>query len=325
MSGIEVYDNRYIEKINSLLEKNNDLYLEGYANFIQNSSLSTVYSYIGYVIRFLRSRKKEITNIRLDDYTAYLSTLRKYTSSYQIAVYSALKIFSSYCVANGYTTIDYMERVSRPKYKESKKTKEKRENGYLEKGEISECINNISTGVGNDLARKKQEKWKNRDMLLLKMFLNTGMRCSALYKLDIESIEFDKKRLMTVDKGGAVQEFPLDDNLLKLALEWIEDRKKMLGERKEAALFISNRLSRMSQDAIADVIVKYSSTIEDKRITPHKLRATYATQIYEETRDIYLVKECMAHSNPAVTSLYVRGQKNASRQKGASIMAELTT
>jgi len=325
MNGIDVYDNEYMEKIENLLEKNNDLCLEGYANFIQNASLSTVYSYTGYIVRFLRNRNKALDEIRLDDYTAYLASLKKYTPSYQIAVYSALKMLSSYCVANGYTVIDFMAKVTRPKFKESKETKERREKGYLTKPEIGECLANVRNGIGNDVAKAKQKKWRNRDLLLVKIFLNTGMRCAALYKLDVESIDFTNKNLITIDKGGEIQEFPLDDNLLNLIQDWMNDREEMLNGKDESALFLSNRLTRMSRDAIADVIVKYSSTIEDKRITPHKLRATYGTQIYEETRDIYLVKECMAHSNPAVTSLYIRGQKNVSREKGANIMANLTT
>ena len=97
----------------------------------------------------------------------------------------------------------------------------------------------------------------------------------------------------------------------------------MLDNKKEDALFISNRKTRMDQSSISDVVKKYSSVIDGKHITPHKLRATYGTQLYAKTGDLYLVQECMGHSNPKTTELYIRGQKNEATQKASDIMTKL--
>ena len=56
--------------------------------------------------------------------------------------------------------------------------------------------------------------------------------------------------------------------------------------------------------------------IDGKNITPHKLRATYGTQLYNKTGDIYFVQECMGHSNPKVTELYVRDKKENTKRAG---------
>ena len=64
--------------------------------------------------------------------------------------------------------------------------------------------------------------------------------------------------------------------------------------------------------------------MQDIKFSPHKLRATYGTQLYDKTRDIYLVQQCMGHSSPKTSELYVRGQKNSSREKAADIMAQIT-
>lgn len=58
------------------------------------------------------------------------------------------------------------------------------------------------------------------------------------------------------------------------------------------------------------LINKIGSNINNKHITPHKLRATYATQVYESTHDIYLVSKCLGHANIETTKTYIRGQEN---------------
>ena len=68
---------------------------------------------------------------------------------------------------------------------------------------------------------------------------------------------------------------------------------------------------------------KYSSNIKGKHITPHKLRATYGTQLYNATGDIYFVQECMGHSNPKTTEIYIRDTKNTTK-KASDIMKNLT-
>lgn len=80
----------------------------------------------------------------------------------------------------------------------------------------------------------------------------------------------------------------------------------------------------MDQRTISRIVEKYACNIEGKHITPHKLRATYGTQLYAATKDLYFVQSCMGHSNPATTELYIRGQKNSSRQTASELMSNIT-
>ena len=104
----------------------------------------------------------------------------------------------------------------------------------------------------------------------------------------------------------------------------MDDRIKFLRDENELALFISNRGTRMDQRSIDRVVSKYAQDIEGKHITPHKLRATYGTQLYASTNDLYFVQSCMGHSNPKTTELYIRGQKDSSRKTASDIMSKLT-
>ena len=70
------------------------------------------------------------------------------------------------------------------------------------------------------------------------------------------------------------------------------------------------------------LIKKYSAGIDGKNITPHKLRATYGTQLYNKTGDIYFVQDCMGHHSPKTTENYVR-EKKQNTKKASDIMSKL--
>lgn len=323
MNGNDIYDDNYRKKILNLIRENKDKpYLSGFAAFINKSS-STVFNYLSYTIAFINSVGKRVEDLILDDYTGYLYMMNDKSSSYKIVVYSSLKKFSLYLKASHRNEDDPMQYVERPKFVESEETKQKREIGYLNTKEIHKYINNIDSGVGTHRSRMRQEEWKTRDKAMILILLSTGMRCSALYKLNVNSIDFENATLTTIDKGSKYRKFELSDELLETIRSWLIDREILLEGKEEDALFISNRRSRMDQSSISDVVNKYAENICGKHITPHKLRATYGTQLYSKTGNLYMVQECMGHSNPKTTELYIRGQKSETAKTAADIMTKI--
>ena len=326
MNGVEFYSNKLENRINNLIEENEyDIpYLRGFYYYIKDSlTESSAYKYIGHVIRFINSIDKEVSDIDIDDYLYYLGKVNKGKSaSYQITVYSALKKFSEYLYISKKNTVNGMEHVKRPKFKESEQTIKKREIGYLNYDEIKTYINTVKKGSGSDKAKARQEKWKERDLAIVLIFLTTGIRCSALYKLDVSSINFNKHILIVTDKGNKVVEYLLDTEVEKIIKEWLVKRNELEIDKKDNALFVSNMKKRMSVEAISLIVKKYSIKIEGKHITPHKLRATYGTQLYNETHDIRFVQSCMNHSSPKTTELYIRGNQDVDKKRAAQIVSK---
>ena len=66
-------------------------------------------------------------------------------------------------------------------------------------------------------------------------------------------------------------------------------------------------------------VIKYQN-VTGKNITPHKLRATYGTMLYNKTHDIEFVREQMNHSSVVTTQRYIRGNGTSNRQKAADII-----
>ena len=166
-----------------------------------------------------------------------------------------------------------------------------------------------------------QERWKERDTAIILLFLSTGIRCSALYKLDLNSVNWEESTLIVMDKGSKIHKYILPNKTIEALQAWIDKREELLNGRKEEALFISKNRNRVCQCSISDLVKKYTFDIEGKHITPHKLRATFGTHLYNETRDIKFVQDQMGHSNPKTTELYIRGNKDTDRKKASDIMS----
>ena len=324
MKGTEAYELKYKNTIDKLIQNNPDKpYLRGFYNFMGSRlSISTKCDYIYYIISFINFNNKDVKDLDLDDYTNFLSQIEDRTASYQISVYSGLKKFAKYLLASKKAIDNPMDHIERPKFVEKDTTIAKREVGYLDKKEIKKYLNAAKSGSGTVRAKARQENWKDRDLLIVMLLLSTGMRCSALYKLDVDSIDFENQVLTSNEKGDKVRTYDLSDELIIHINAWLNKRKELLGDIQENALFISNQRSRMDQKSISRVVKKYSSDITNKNITPHKLRATYGTCLLKETNDIYFVQECMGHANPKTTELYIRGQNNVIMERSASIMSK---
>lgn len=330
MNGITEYEMTFQRKINKILEENKNLY--GFYGFMTNISISSAYNYLRHIERFLLYLDgKPLNELTIDDFTGYMIKIQrkdngeKVTSSYKITVYSALKKYGKYLVGSHQLESNPMDFVDRPKAIESQETISKRENGYLTTGEIKSYISAVKHGSGNDKSIAMQMEWKERDMAIIMIFLNTGIRCSALMKLDVKDINFQQKTLSVIDKESKYNVYNLSDEILNIIKDWLDKRRLLLFGTENDALFISNRRTRMTQNAISYVVQKYASDIKGKHITPHKLRATYGTQLYNATKDIYFVQKCLKHNSPKTSELYIRGNDNSNQTgKASDIMKYIT-
>lgn len=324
MNGNLAYEQRYERKIQNILNKNTQLY--GFYSFMNNKAISTRYNYLNIVYNFLNDIRKSPYKLTLDDFTKFMLKSQKTlngdntTSSFRVTIYQALKKYGNYLVANHQLDRNPMDFIDKPKQKDSQKTIIKRENGFLSEDEIEKYIDCVKLGT---YTSKNITYYKERDLAIIMIFLNTGIRCSALMKIDINDINFNMKTLTVTDKEDKVNTYDLSDKLIEIINDWLIKRKQMLNGKEEEALFISDRKQRMCPGTIAAIVKKYAYNITGKNISPHKLRATYGTQLYNATGDIYFVQEQMHHENPKTTEKYIRGIKNSSK-KASDIMANLT-
>lgn len=326
MSGVNEIEIKYMNKIMNVCQENE--VLKHYINFINTLSCRTKYTYICIVSSFLSKVNKNENDLTFDDFNDYMSDI-KYTedyttktSSYLITVYSALKKFCEYLYVSKRIHENYMNDIKRPKAIETQETIKKREIGFLTKQEVQKMVAGIELKTPSD-KRELADEWKIRNAAIIYLFLYTGIRCSALVSIDVDDIDFQDKVLYVTDKGSKVHRFDLNDEVFDEILKWKNERSKILGSNKERALFISNRKKRISTQSVALMVNTYAKLGKiNHNITPHKLRATYGTHLYNATGDINFVRDCMGHDSIDTTRLYIRGERKNTK-KAAEIMSSI--
>ncbi len=94
-------------------------------------------------------------------------------------------------------------------------------------------------------------------------------------------------------------------------------RPLLLDSEGENALFLSTQHKRMGVSSIEKMVKKYckAAGLSDN-ISPHKLRATFATTVYKQTKDIYAVKDALHHKSIDTSKHYI-GDKEERKQSAA--------
>ena len=179
--------------------------------------------------------------------------------------------------------------------------------------------------TGNGLTKKQKESFeknKIRDYAILITFLETGMRISELTGIDIDDIEFNQHKINIIRKGGNYAAIYISDRNEEILKEYIELYRSPNVLDDEKALFITLAGRRMSVRAIEAMIKKYARTTALPKITPHKLRATYGTDLYNITGDISLVAENLGHKSINTTKNRYAGVSDTRKRLSRNILED---
>ncbi len=143
-----------------------------------------------------------------------------------------------------------------------------------------------------------------RDYCILTLFLNCGMRLSELVAINCADIR-DDNALKLLGKGNKERIVYLNQACLDAINTYIKDSGQI--KRKNDALFVSQsgkRLSPRRVEQIIDECLK-NAGLSGKGYTPHKLRHTAATLMYQYGNvDVRILKEILGHSNLNTTEIY---------------------
>lgn len=238
----------------------------------------------------------------IQEYMAFLESYEKDGKIYQNSTagkarkLASLKSLYKYLKSIKAVTDNPTELIPTPKQK-------KKNIIMMEHSEASDFMDNVENGdTLTSRQREYADKTKERDIAIVTLLLHTGIRISELVGLDLFDVNMKDKTIRIVRKGGA-EDYAYFDEETKFSLESYinNERSEQAGT---PALFISMKGNRMSVRAVERMVKKYAVVIPNKKITPHKLRSSFATALYRESGDIYLVKEALGHKSIAATSKY---------------------
>ena len=158
-----------------------------------------------------------------------------------------------------------------------------------------------------------------RDIAIISMFLGTGIRISELVGANLDDLDFSDFTLEVTRKGGKIQKVYFDDDVTDALNYYLtQSRPYLLKGEEHPALFISQRRGRIAVRSVQALLKKYTGyttdTFDVRKISPHKLRSTYANNLLEETKDIYLTADALGHNDLSTVRRYATAQD---RKRGA--------
>lgn len=148
---------------------------------------------------------------------------------------------------------------------------------------------------------------KERDIAIIALILGTGVRVSEAANTNLSDLNIKEGLLDVVRKGGQKDSVPI----APWATQYIKDYLQIRAQRyhalkKDTALFLTvyhSSTRRMTANSIERMVKKYSTAFGHP-LTPHKLRHTLASEMYEVTKDQVLVAQQLGQKGTSATDLY---------------------
>jgi site-specific recombinase XerD len=166
-----------------------------------------------------------------------------------------------------------------------------------------------SREAGALVAAPDRTTWLGRrDHALLLLALHTGLRVSELTALKIDDVKLGAgANVRCTGKGRKDRCTPLTKEAAKTLRSWISER----GEG-DAPVFPTRQGTRLSSDAVADLVAKHAATavtacpsLATKSITPHTLRHSAAMALLRGGVDIAVIALWLGHESTDTTQIYL--------------------
>ena len=167
-------------------------------------------------------------------------------------------------------------------------------------------------------AKSSFYKNKERDLAIIALLLASGVRLSEAVNLDLKDLNLKMMVIDVTRKGGKRDSVNVAGFAKPYLEQYLEIRKaRYKAEKQDTALFLTEYRgipNRIDASSVEKMVGKYSQDFKI-RVTPHKLRHTLATRLYDATKSQVLVSHQLGHASTQVTDLYTHivndEQKNA--------------
>lgn len=144
---------------------------------------------------------------------------------------------------------------------------------------------------------------RERDLCILTLFLNCGLRISELIGLNRSDIQDDALRVL--GKGDKVRIVYLNQACKDALAAYLQVRP-VVGGKDQDALFVSRNRQRISRATVHSLVKKHlaDAGLDSQRYSSHKLRHTAATLMLQNGVDVKAVQEVLGHEHLNTTEIY---------------------
>lgn len=286
-----------------------------YLKNVKNRSDKTIQAYCSDLREFCavlndKHSLNEITRLDIESvYIAYLVDSGNGASS-RARKLSSLRSFFKWAVSNNIVVENPVENVEMPKipHKEPK---------VMENDEVFEVMMNVR----NDDSRESDcEGFRN--LAILSLMFNTGIRRTEVIEIKLNDLNLHDGSILIHGKGNKERVVYFNDTTRAILSEYVASHRKNLKPAETSEyLFVSKRSEKMCSATINLIVDKYlkAAGIKKKGYTAHSTRKAFATQVYQNTGDIFAVQNLLGHSSPNTTMKYVGAVESKKRAAAMTV------
>jgi integrase/recombinase XerC/integrase/recombinase XerD len=223
----------------------------------------------------------DVPPVMINDYLSFVSSLQTYKPKTFHRILSTLSSFYRYLYTQSIVTANPITGIDRPRIKQQ-------DIKYLKHNQVLRLIDSIEDP---------------RDKLIVRTIYATGVRVSELCNMNLEDIDFDEHTIKIRGKGDKTRLVFVDDDTLT-------DILKFIGNRIVGPLFIGQQGKHISSRAIQHIFKHYAPS----GITPHKIRHSYASELYRRSKNLRVVQENLGHTSIKTTEIYLHTDIDERRQ-----------
>ena len=182
-----------------------------------------------------------------------------------------------------------------------------------EKGRIPIYLSNEELVKFFESIPKNEYYVRNKCMLMLMAL--AGFRVIEIHNLNLTDLIHDDEDpgIEVLGKGNKIRYIPLPIPLYQLLLDYEKNHRPKPKPEHANAFFLSNRGARISRRRIQEVAeetfyrlkqLPEFSYLEQKKLSAHKLRHTFGTNMVREGADLVTIQQLMGHTNLNTTQIY---------------------
>lgn len=192
----------------------------------------------------------------------------------------------------------------------------------LEQDEVERMLDAVQSPTTFTERQKHYNKnTQERDNAIVTLFLGTGIRISELVGLNVEDFDFSQNAFKVTRKGGNQTILYFSREVAEALQEWLRKRETLKLNEDENAMFVYLQNKRICVRAVENLVKKFAKEGSPlKKISPHKLRSTFGTNLYRETKDIYIVADVLGHKDVNTTRKHYAAISEDMRKSVANVV-----
>lgn len=201
--------------------------------------------------------------------------------------FSCFKSFERYLLSQG---IKLSLNLTRPRL-------DKKLPIYLSEDEIIHLLDEIQE-------EELDTKWPYRDKAIFELIYATGIRCSELINISFQDIDFSNRTIRIFGKGRKERIVLFGDKAHNRLIKYLEnERPKPKNENEK--IFLNYKNGYLTTRSIQRIVEMFRQYLKiDKKITPHKIRHSFATHMLNKGVDLRVIQELLGHKSLTSTEKY---------------------